>query len=331
MTMRKILHLKTGQALVEFALAATLIFFLLAAAVDLGLIFFSIQGLHNAAQEGAAYGSRWLTGSNPRALNLNAIRDRVRHESGARGGIGFVNLLDLNNDGTRDVGPDDNAVVGANGTTYQTMPDGTRVIDNFIQIQLLNDTDTNGDPMNDLVGGQPTPCVNPAAPQALCYIRVTVQLNYKTVFPLTPTFGRTTLLHSSYIVRLRDGYSEGGAATAPGVFQTVTPVPTPTTAPTPTPTPIVVTIEKYWKASGGAIYISTKVTENGVNVTSGASVTAQIGTQTVTLTGNGTGLYSSCGTGVTNSSLPNVTVSASYNGATDTDSRSSTLNSGSCP
>ena len=81
-----------------------------------------------------------------------------------RGGIGFVNLLDLNNDGIRDVGPDDNAVVGANGTTYQTMPDGTRVIDNFIQIQLLNDTDTNGDPMNDLVGGQPTPCVNPAAP-----------------------------------------------------------------------------------------------------------------------------------------------------------------------
>jgi hypothetical protein len=27
------------------------------------------------------------------------------------------------------------------------MPDGTRVIDNFIQIQLLDDTDTNGDPM----------------------------------------------------------------------------------------------------------------------------------------------------------------------------------------
>ena len=33
--MRNIRHLKTGQALVEFALAATLIFFLLAAAVDL--------------------------------------------------------------------------------------------------------------------------------------------------------------------------------------------------------------------------------------------------------------------------------------------------------
>src|SRR5215211_5430172 len=98
-----------GQALVEFALAATLIFFLLAAAVDLGLIFFSLQGMHNAAQEGAAYGSRWLIGSNPRALDLNSIRDRVRHESGSQGGIGLVNLLDLNNDGIRDVGPNDNS------------------------------------------------------------------------------------------------------------------------------------------------------------------------------------------------------------------------------
>ena len=78
--MHKTRHSKTGQALVEFALAATLIFFLLAAAVDLGLIFFSLQGIHNAAQEGAAYGSRWLIGSSPRALDLNSIRDRVRQD-----------------------------------------------------------------------------------------------------------------------------------------------------------------------------------------------------------------------------------------------------------
>jgi hypothetical protein len=86
---------KKGQALVEFALAATLIFFLLAAAVDLGLMFFAVQGLHNAAQEGGTYGSRWLTGLGYglRVLNENEIRDRVRHESGSSGGIGFVNLL----------------------------------------------------------------------------------------------------------------------------------------------------------------------------------------------------------------------------------------------
>src|SRR5262245_6109203 len=98
-----------GQALVEFALAATLIFFLLAAAVDLGFMFFAVQGLHNAAQEGGTYGSRWLmsdTTSGARLLNANVIRDNVRHESGGRGGNGFVNLLDLNNDGTPDVNPD---------------------------------------------------------------------------------------------------------------------------------------------------------------------------------------------------------------------------------
>ena len=97
-----------GQALVEFALAATLIFFLLAAAVDLGFMFFAVQGLHNAAQEGGTYGSRWLI-SNPvtgaRVLDVSSIRNNVRYESGSRGGIGFVNLLDLNNDGTQDVTP----------------------------------------------------------------------------------------------------------------------------------------------------------------------------------------------------------------------------------
>ena len=102
----------TGQALVEFALASTLIFFMLAAAVDLGLIFFTLQGLHNAAQEGATYGSRWLVNQNPsdptsvEVLDFNGIRDRARHEAGTQGGIGFVNLLDLNSNGTPDVNPD---------------------------------------------------------------------------------------------------------------------------------------------------------------------------------------------------------------------------------
>lgn len=322
---------KTGQALVEFALAATLIFFLLAAAVDLGLIFFAIQGLHNAAQEGAAYGSRWLTGNNPRVLNENAIRDRVRHESGSQGGIGFVNLLDLNNDRIRDVGPNDSSVVGATGTTYQMMPDGvTRVIDNFIQIQLLVDTNTNGDPMDDLVGGQPTVCTDPADPALPCYIRVTVRMNYNTIFPLAPAFTRPTTLSSSYIVRIRDTFSSSGTAQTPVVFSTVTLVPTST--PTRTPVPLVVTIQKYWLANGSgsrAINITAKVTQGGVNVTN-ATVTASIGSQNVTLTGNGTGTYSSCGA-VTGSSLPNVTVNATFNGASGSASTSSATGSTSCP
>jgi hypothetical protein len=47
----------TGQALVEFALAGVIIFLLFSAAVDLGMIFYTLQGLNNAAQEGAFYGS----------------------------------------------------------------------------------------------------------------------------------------------------------------------------------------------------------------------------------------------------------------------------------
>jgi hypothetical protein len=237
MIMRKILSFKTGQAIVEFALAATLIFFLLAAAVDLGLIFFTVQGLHNAAQEGAAFGSRWLqvgtdtNGDQIRVLDFNGIRERVRKESGSKGGIGFVNLLDLNNDGTRDVGPNDNAVVGAAGTTYQKMPNNSNVIDNFIQIQLLADTDTDGDPMNDLVGGQPTPCADPSSSRVPCFIRVTVSYNYKTVFPLTPGFARTTTLRSSYILRIRDTFSEGGEAPTPPVFVPATATPSPTPCP----------------------------------------------------------------------------------------------------
>src|SRR3712207_6280994 len=89
-----------GQALVEFALAATLIFFLLAAAVDLGLMYFTLQGLHNGAQEGAMYGSRWV--ASDLTLDEDAIRSRARLEAGTQG-IGFANLLDLNNDGVLDV------------------------------------------------------------------------------------------------------------------------------------------------------------------------------------------------------------------------------------
>lgn len=332
--MRKIRRSKTGQALVEFALAATLIFFLLAAAVDLGLIFFSIQGLHNAAQEGAAYGSRWLIGTNPRTLDLNAIRERVRKESGSKGGIGFVNLLDLNNDGIHDVGPDDNAVVGAGGTTYQNMPDGTRVIDNFIQIQLLADTNTNGDPMDDLVNGQPTVCVNPAASTVPCFIRVTVNLNYNLVFPLSPSFlARTVPLHSSYIVRLRDSYSAGGTAANPPVFATVTPAPTPTPVPTPTPEAITVTIQKYFKGSGSGsqpVYIVAKVTTQGGQIVTGASVSATFGSNTVNLTGTGNGIYANCSTGVSVNNLPSLTVTANSNGASNSTSTSSTSGS-TCP
>jgi hypothetical protein len=292
--MPQILPSKKGQALVEFALAATLIFFLLAAVVDLGLIFFTIQGLHNAAQEGAAYGSRWLMGASPRVLDADGIRERVRKESGTRGGIGFVNLLDLNHNGVPDVGPDSNAVVGAAGTTYE-MVGGARVIDNYIQVEMLQDTDSSGDPTDagDLVGGQPTPCTNPGG-SINCFIRVTVRTDYKLVFPLAPAFAQVTQLHSSYILQLRDSFSQGGVAgpTAP-VFIPVTPTPVP-----PTPIPLTISITRYSKDKGTSrpVRIKVSVTRQGQSI-SGAVVTLTINGSSVNLTDAGNGFYYNCSAG----------------------------------
>jgi hypothetical protein len=305
--MRQLLRFKTGQALVEFALAATLIFFLLAAAVDLGLIFFTIQGLHNAAQDGAAYGSRWLIGNSPRTLDLNAIRERVRKEQGNRGGIGFVNLLDLNNNGIPDVGPANTAIVGGAGTTYE-MIGATRVIDQYIQVQMLLDSDSNGDPLNDLVNGQPTTCTNPGG-AINCFIRVTAMTDYRTIFPLIPAFARITTLRSSYILPMRDAFSAGGVAgPTPPVFSTVTPTPMP-----PTPIPLVISVTRYSKVDGNNqnINIKVSVTRSGTPV-SGAVVTLTTSSGSVNLTDAGGGVYHNCG-GLKangNSGPPSGTISA---------------------
>jgi hypothetical protein len=288
--MRQLSRFKTGQALVEFALAATLIFFLLAAAVDLGLIFFTIQGLHNAAQDGAAYGSRWLIGNSPRTLDFNAIRERVRKEQGNRGGIGFVNLLDLNNNGTPDVGPANTAVVGGSGTTYE-MIGANRVIDQYIQVEMLLDSDSDGDPLDDLVNGQPTPCTNPGG-KINCFIRVTAMTDYRTIFPLIPAFARTTTLRSSYILPMRDSFSAGGVVgPTPPVFSTVTPTPLP-----PTPIPLVISVSRYSKVDGTNqnINIKVSVTRGGTAV-SGAVVTLTHPNGSVNLTDAGGGVYYSCG------------------------------------
>jgi hypothetical protein len=327
--MRQLLQFKTGQALVEFALAATLIFFLLAAAVDLGLIFFTIQGLHNAAQEGGVYGSRWLTGTNPRGLNMDAIRERVRKESGNRGGIGFVNLLDLNHNGIPDVGPANTSVVGADGTTYE-MIGTTKVIDQYIQADLLEDTNNNGDPLDDLVGGNPTQCGDPSENSQKCYIRVTVSAIYQPVFPLTPSFLKPTTLRSTFIIAVRDPFSQGGVASTPPVFQTVTPIP-----PTPTPIPLAISIQRYTKVDGNnqPVKISVKVQRMGVNVT-GAVVTLNIGGTPYTLTELANGVYYHCAVGSFNgnSGPPAGTVEAVAGSSIGSSAASSTGSaSSSCP
>src|SRR6185369_12055589 len=97
----KIQSKRRGQALVEFALFATLLFFMLAAAVDVGLMFFSYQAMASAAQEGANFGSMWPMISGTTSVNDAAIRLRVRGEPGPNNGsvaahrISIVDLQDL--------------------------------------------------------------------------------------------------------------------------------------------------------------------------------------------------------------------------------------------
>jgi len=186
-----------GQALVEFALASTLIFMLLSAAVDLGLIFFTLQGLRTAAQEGATFGSHpvfVMNGSRVQEVKLNYIEivERVRLAGGTNPS-GFANLIDLNNDGTRD------EFDGSNIPSNYTVPT------NYIYIENLKYN-------NDDLTKAPTTCrtTTPSFDMRnagkYCYVRVTVNYDYRFIFPLAPVFGDTIRLHASYMVRVRSSF-----------------------------------------------------------------------------------------------------------------------------
>jgi Flp pilus assembly protein TadG len=195
-------HKRTqGQALVEFALAATLIFFLLAAAVDVGLIFFALQGMHNAAQEGATYGSRWGVGldtSNNVVINTNQIITHVRDESGANGGNGFINLYDLDANGV-----DDRTQNGFNEPN--------------ITIEVLLDPTSDGDPVRNVATGaaEYQLCTDPTTTTKTCYMRVTVRSVHKMLFAFAPAFARNVPLTSAFIMPLRSSLSRGSGSPPP--------------------------------------------------------------------------------------------------------------------
>lgn len=319
-------HKPRGQALVEFALAATLIFFLLAAAVDLGFMFFAVQGLHNAAQEGGTYGSRWLMSNGTtglRNLDVNTIRDNVRHESGSKGGIGFVNLLDLNNDGTPDVNPD-GPISACTAAKCQVNPaTGNYVVNDYINVQMVFDANANGDPLDDGSAPNYTACTDSTS--ALCFIYVQVKFDYKLVFPLSPSFTRQRQLTSSFTMRIRDDMARSGVSSTQATFATLTP--------TPQVMDLQITNIYYAAANGNnprPISIRATVTLNGTAFT-GALVSGTItrGSTTipVTLTSAGNGVYKVCnvsglsGTG----NQPSISLSATNGtGGSDTASSSTT-------
>ena len=79
-----------GQSLVELAISITILVFLLAGAVEFGMIFFQYVQLRDAAQEGALYGSLY-------PADMTGVEARVRGASSSP--------IDLQNDPTVVVTP----------------------------------------------------------------------------------------------------------------------------------------------------------------------------------------------------------------------------------
>jgi hypothetical protein len=188
-----------GQALVEFALAATLIFFLVAAAVDLGLIFFTLQGMRTSAQEGAAFGSYPVAvmnadGSLNRVdLAYTQIAQRVRLANGNAGG-GFANMLDLDNNGVADDAQGGTIISPQNSASY-------------IFVELRGGTNANN-----LTGTCPTSIAGQGMQRGgryaggSCWIRVTVRYDYRFLFPLAPAFGDMVQLQVVQIMPIRSSF-----------------------------------------------------------------------------------------------------------------------------
>ncbi len=188
-----------GQALVELVLASTLLFFLLAAAVDLGLIFFTLQGLRAAAQEGATFGSYPVqvmqNGQLQRVdLNYAEIVRRVRGAGGPQS-TGFANLRDLDNNGVWDENETGRAV-----HTNWSNPDA------YIRIELLRGSNPNN------LSATP-PCrtdvrgVDMQAGGRNCWVRVTVSTDYQFIFPLAPAFGNSVRLRAVSVMPIRSSYA----------------------------------------------------------------------------------------------------------------------------
>lgn len=157
---------QAGQALVEFALTATVLFFFLSAIIDLGLAFFAHQGLKGAAYEAVSYGALFPLRSDG-TINTQEIRDRLRYESGSPAagvGGGFVNLFDLDNNGAADP------------ASVQT----ARITISFVD--------------GAVAGTSPVDCSNPASlSRQFCDIRVSVRYTYRPFFAFASLLGAQSI------------------------------------------------------------------------------------------------------------------------------------------
>ncbi|WP_298819304.1 TadE/TadG family type IV pilus assembly protein [uncultured Chloroflexus sp.] len=187
-----------GQALVEFALTATIIFLLLSAAVDLGLIFFTLQALRAAAQEGATYGSYPVVVTNSSGqvtevrLNYEEIYRRIRTAGGTQP-VGVANLMDLNNDGVNDQ-LQLSLIFDKNNPTN---PNGFVIIENPKGSNPANLSGTCA---------TTTPRVDMRNAGQNCWIRVTIRYRYRLFFPFAPVLGREIILRVTHTMPIRSQF-----------------------------------------------------------------------------------------------------------------------------
>lgn len=185
-----------AQALVEFALAATLIFFLLAAVVDIGMMYFTLQALRVAAQEGATFGSypqQKPDGSVD--LPYSEIVYRI-YDSAGEQGSGFANLRDLNANGKDDLNVD-----RLHDNVWD--PNAYIVIENLKGLDPQNLSPAcRGDQRGvELQNGGLSSTGIP-----ICWIRVTVRYDYRLFFPFAPAFTDTVRLQASHLMPIRSSF-----------------------------------------------------------------------------------------------------------------------------
>lgn len=212
-----------GQALVEFAIAGTLIFTLLAASIDLGMIFFIKQGMDNAVQEGALYGSTnylnffdneddYDSFEEQMAAFRQSVRTRTSYESGERGGIGFINLRDLDANGIRD---DSKPCTVDDEPDFENCQGGvsdSRDWEELIFVDIVkkqscensttaqcscaDDSDNDGK-IDGLKSG--------------CYVKVHIESKYNILFPLAPAFKEYVWIGADYVIPFNEsGYDQFG-------------------------------------------------------------------------------------------------------------------------
>lgn len=207
---RTVTHKAGAQALVEFALAATLIFMLLSAAVDLGLIFFSLQNLRTAAQEGATFGSHPIVHTNASGgvtrvdIDYANVTRRILNANGTSG-QNLGNVRDLNNDRVNDLTQIGSQVDTANNTVRSSfIPTYPGEAVNFIEIRNLQGTNPNN--LNTASCATDQPGVGLRGQNQNCWIRVTLRYRYRFIFPLAPVFGNEVILSTRYTIRMRSSF-----------------------------------------------------------------------------------------------------------------------------